>query len=669
MIIGDGRGVTGNGWAVKIMKSLYGGFKMSKIAVLALLLPVAAFADISGTATVNAGGNFSLDNGANVSSGGDISFTGTNLTYVGSAKGGSLALLGSGAAAYASLTSTELTALGSLATTTPIPVGSLPVGTIVGVATNGGNPAKMLITASSAASISFQYTTYETTAPNTPTITQIQNNYGLILPGLPNYGIAPGSLFIIRGTNLASVPVSSITKLQDSTLAGGIPTTLNGATITVTVGSYTAHPGMYYAGATQIAAVLPSATPVGTGTITVNYSNGTSNAAALTVVSSALGLDTYYGSGTGLGVATDLNYSVFNYTNSAKPGQNIILWGSGLGATTDSDTSYTSSPTKVNVPLTIYIGGIQANILYQGGSGFPGLNQIDVTIPASVPTGCGISVVGVSGNFVSNTITLPIGQGGGVCTDPTLGYNGTQLGTLAGKTNYNEGILFITQSTSAGQTTSGATGIFENVQGASSTNITGLTSVGSCNINSTVVGGTAPTITGLDAGTITVTGPTGTQTLSTIPQAAGLYDAQLPAGFIPASGGSYTFKGSGGAQVGSFSASVAYTNPLTWTNSSADTSVNRANGVNLTWSGGASGSIVYIGGTSSSSSVSSSFTCYAPVSAGAFTVPSYVLLALPAGTGTLGITNEANPVSFTASGLDTGILFGGVTFSINATYN
>ncbi len=77
---------------------------MSKIAVLALLLPVAAFADISGTATVNAGGNFNLDAGTNVASGGDISFTGTNLTFVGSAKGGSLAALGiSGATAYASV--------------------------------------------------------------------------------------------------------------------------------------------------------------------------------------------------------------------------------------------------------------------------------------------------------------------------------------------------------------------------------------------------------------------------------------------------------------------------------------------------------------------------------------------------------------------------------------
>jgi uncharacterized protein (TIGR03437 family) len=642
-------------------------------AIAILLFPVAAFADISGTATVNAGSNFSLDNGTNVSSGGDISFTGTSLTFVGSAKGGSLAALGSGAAAYASLSQSTLTLLAGLATATPIPAGSLPVNTIVGVGTNGGNPAKLLITAISSASISFQYTTYESTAPNTPTITQIQNNYGLIVPGLPNYGIAPGTIFIIRGTNLASVPVSSITSLQSSA-APGIPSTLNGATITVTVGSFTAHPGMYYAGATQIAAVLPSGTPVGTGTITVSYNNATSNAQPLTVVTSALGLDTYYGGGTGLGVGTDLSYNVFNYTKSASPGQNIILWGSGLGAdTADSDTTVTTTPHAVNVPLTIYVGGIAVTPDYAGSSGYPGLNQINLKIPSSVTPGCGVSIVAVSGNIVSNTMTLPIAVGGGVCTDPILGYNGTQLGTLAGKTNYNEGILFIIQSTASGKVTSDASGIFENIQTTSSTTTNGLTSVGSCNINSAaVVGSTVPTITGLDAGTITVTGPTGTQTLTTIPQAPGDYIAQLPAGFIPASGGSYTFNGTGGANVGAFSASVAYTNPLVWTNSGSDTSVNRANGVTLTWTGGATGSfgsIVYIGGTSSSSTATASFTCYAPVSAGSFTVPSYVLLALPAGSGTLGITNEANPVSFTATGLDTGILFGGVTFSINSTYN
>ena len=34
-----------------------------------------------------------------------------------------------------------------------------------------------------------------------PTVTEVQNNYSFIAPGLPNYGIAPGSLFIVKGTS------------------------------------------------------------------------------------------------------------------------------------------------------------------------------------------------------------------------------------------------------------------------------------------------------------------------------------------------------------------------------------------------------------------------------------------------------------------------------------
>ncbi len=73
----------------------------------------------------------------------------------------------------------------------------------------------------------------------------------------------------------------------------------------------------------------------------------------------------------------------------------------------------------------------------QGSSGYPGLNQINLTIPANVTTGCAVAVVAVSGSIVSNTVTLPINSGGGVCSDPTLGTDGNQITTLGGKTNYS----------------------------------------------------------------------------------------------------------------------------------------------------------------------------------------------------------------------------------------
>lgn len=652
------------------------------VAFIAVLFPAAALADISSTtpATITAGGSFSLDSGANVSSGGDISLSGASLTFVGSAKGGSLAALGvSGASAYASITQAELTALASLATNTPIPLASLSVNTILGVATNGGNPAKLLVTAIIASpstatfSISFQYTTYIST---TPTITGVQNNYSYITPGLPNYGIAQGSLFIIKGSVLASA--TTVSSLQDPSI--GIPTSLNGASIKVTVGGVTTTPGIYYAIATQIAAVLPSNTPVGTGTVTVTYNNTASNAQSIVVVPSALGLDTYYGTGSGLGVATNpTTGALYNYTNSIPPGTTVVLWGSGLGSTGDSDTTNTSTPHAVSNPPTFYVGGIAVTPLYAGRSVYPGVNQVNLTIPASAPTGCGISVVAVNGSgsasIVSNSVTLPIGSG--VCSDPALGYNGSQLGSGTQAGTYTTAIVSIGQGTSPQQgEVTYVSGIFERITTTSASAPTSILSLGSCFISLPgSVAGSLPTITGLDAGTLTVTGPAGSQTLSELKNPltnalTGDYSMQVANSFLPATGGSFTFTGSGGADVGAFSASVSLGNVISWTNMSSISTVARASGQSVTWSGGTPNSYVYISGTSSSSSgASATFVCYAPVSAGQLTVPNYILLALPPGTGTLGVANSATPASFTASGLTAaGVADASVSFAINATY-
>lgn len=222
-----------------------------------------------------------------------------------------------------------------------------------------------------------------------PVITGVVNNYSYIQPGYPNSGVAPSSLFIITGTGLANA-TSGPVSLQ-STAPPGLPATLNGATVSVSVGGATVTPGLYYALPTQLAAVLPANTPAGTASVTVSL-NGTPSAAfQFQVVPVAPGLDTYYGTGGGLITATDnQSGALINFTNSASPGQTVVLWGSGLGAdTADSDTVYTSSPHPVNQSSTqVYIGGVEATVVYAGSSGYPGLDQIDVTIPANVGVGC-----------------------------------------------------------------------------------------------------------------------------------------------------------------------------------------------------------------------------------------------------------------------------------------
>jgi uncharacterized protein (TIGR03437 family) len=522
------------------------------------------------------------------------------------------------------------------------------------------------------------------TSTPTPAITALQNNYSYILPGLPNYGIAPGSLFIIKGSNLNSQPLSSL----QSSAAPGVPLTLNGTSIPVTVNGTTTQPAIYYTSPSQLAAVLPSSTPVGTGTITVTNSGQASAPTPIQVVQSALGLDTLYGTGTGQGVASDPSFNYLGPTNSASPGEVINLWGSGVGAdTANGDRIYPLKQDNLtNIPMQVYIGGISATISYRGRSQYPGVDQVQVTVPTGVPTGCFVGVVAVSGKIVSNSVTIPVSVAGGPCTDPNVGASSSVSSTLSGKSSVNFGYLALLQSTSPGTgasaapvTSSLALADFQNETGAAFGSSSGgsAASIGSCIVTAPMVlaAGFIPPFTGLDAGTITVNGPGGTQTLSAA-LATTFYEASLPTGYIPSPGGSFTFNGTGGTTIGKFNTTLNFPSPLTWTNMSSISAISRPVGVSVKWTGGSAGSSVVIGGGSTAivggQQVTVGFTCSAPASAGQFAVPSYVLLALPAGpagSGTLMVENLTNPQTFTAAGLDLGYQYAGSSVSINATYN
>jgi hypothetical protein len=95
----------------------------------------------------------------------------------------------------------------------------------------------------------------------------------------------------------------------------------------------------------------------------------------------------------------------------------------------------------------VLIGGIPASILYQGRSGYPGLNQINVMVPQGVSTACAVSVVAMNSNYplVSNVMTLPIATGGGACSDPIMGITAEQIASLSAKSNVNVGLLVILQ--------------------------------------------------------------------------------------------------------------------------------------------------------------------------------------------------------------------------------
>ncbi len=640
------------------------------LAVLAFALPVTAWANLNGTPTLPANTALSLDTGTTSSSGGDILWSGASMTPQGKATATNFGALG--AAGFGILTQSTLSVFPGYSSAA-IPASTLVVNDVFAVKTNGGNYAAVLVTAVSGTSITLQFTTFGVSGgASGPAVTAVQNNYSEIPAGFSNSGIAQGALFVVIGSGLADPNAQAV--LQSSA-GSGLPNTLNGASVKVTVNGTTTVPVFYYAIAGALGLVMPSSTPTGTGQITVTYNGQTSAPYSIQVVQSAMGFDAYYGTGSGLGVATNSATGVlYNYNNSIPPGTTVTLWGSGLGADPARDSTYLAAAFAINSLAHVYIGGVDAPILYQGASGFPGLNQVNVTIPSSAPVGCNVSLVGVTAaGLPTNFTTLPIGSG--PCSDPVFGLSGNQLQTLGGQSTVRSGVVALDQSTSPATTppvTDIALAVFQSRTGSSYASSGGSVSLGGCIVSQTLTStGTTATTTALDAGTINVTGPAGSATLMGIPQLPGYYEAQLASNFIPTSGGSFSFQGGGGKDVGSFTAPVVFSNPiLMWTNQSAAATVTRSAGLPITWTGGSSGTFVAITGNSSSTSpaASGSFTCFAPTSAGQFTVPSYVLAALPAGNGGLNVASNSNYQSFSASGLDFGIAYGFVAYDINSTY-
>jgi hypothetical protein len=56
-----------------------------------------------------------------------------------------------------------------------------------------------------------------------------------------------------------------------------------------------------------------------------------------------------------------------------------------------------------------------------------------------------------------------------------------------------------------------------------------------------------------------------------------------------------------------------------------------------------------------------------PVEAGQFAVPSYILLGMPAGSGSTMVNHQVD-LTFSASGLDTTALTGEIGFSVPSTF-
>ena len=160
----------------------------------------------------------------------------------------------------------------------------------------------------------------------------VKNAASYANPALPNGAIAQGSILNVFGSNMGPASLAYASTLP-------LPTTLSGTQVSVTVTGSTVQCFMIYTSAGQVAAILPSTTPVGTGTITVSYNAAESATAPIRVAASSFGIFTINQQGGGQAVVQDGNYKFNSATFAFQPRETVVLWGTGLGPISGNDAN------------------------------------------------------------------------------------------------------------------------------------------------------------------------------------------------------------------------------------------------------------------------------------------------------------------------------------------
>lgn len=467
-----------------------------------------------------------------------------------------------------------------------------------------------------------------------PSVTGVFNAASWIPPNLPNSGVAQGAIFTVTGTGLGPSTLQAATSYPLPSTAG-----LGGTTVQVKVGGVTETCIMIYTVSNQVAALLPSATHTGAGTLTLSY-QGESSSFAIQVMAADFGTFALNEGGSGPGVFTDTSYNVITMVNAAHPGETLVLWGSGLGPVTGDETEPPPAGDLDVGEVQVLVGNQLVTPLYAGRSSSPGLDQINFVVPPGI-TGCKTSVAVVVKGVTGNVTTLSVAPAG----QTTCGDTFNALTTANLEKAVSSGSLNIAgvglSHTVDGDVLAGYFTSFPLNSLIRSYGGTSAPSVGNCLsyeiLNSTLIFtdpiAASGTVSFLDVGSqLALTGPNGNKNIDAT--STGVFATFLatssPYYLAP---GDYTVaNGSGGSNVAGFNWNLTLPASVV---PDIPSSINRSQDLTLTWTGGSNFpvvSIVLYNGVKTTSTLKSYvyIICTAAGSAGTFTVPSAILSLLPA---------------------------------------
>jgi hypothetical protein len=396
-------------------------------------------------------------------------------------------------------------------------------------------------------------------------------------------------------------------------------------------------------------------------------------------------------SGTGLAVVynyisqseSDVNrLTAGNYNGSlsspAKPGQVLIAWGTGLGPYAAGDNATVTHDFSTSETITAIVGGVSIPVAFAGLSGYAADDQINFTLPGNVPTGCAVTLqISVNG-VLSAPTSIAIATSASATACVQTGYTTQQLqyldqgGTItAGGFSLSQEV--VTVASLGTEKIDDISGSFTQVTGfqlsSSGTPSYSLTTVGSCQVFKYTFTGSTVTVGGaksLDAGTVTITGPSGTNLTNQklTEDSSNEYDYTIGTEGITLPGqnngtilaGTYTLTGSGGTAVGPFNTSITIGPPLVLS-SPLPTTVTESAGFTLNWTGGNASDVVNIVGATSTTTgtganrvyTETGFICTTTAGQKTYTVPPAVLTLLVPANGALDIGSGVGPVNFNAT--------------------
>ncbi|MGA1996317.1 MAG: hypothetical protein ABSH45_11125 [Bryobacteraceae bacterium] len=413
---------------------------------------------------------------------------------------------------------------------------------------------------------------------------------------------------------------------------------------------------MAYSLAAQVAGLLPSSIAPGTYAVQVTYNTKTSASQTVTVAARSFGIATSNSQGTGAAQATisnvnsgislvrltsgSLAFEGYSWTlTPAHPGDTLVLWGTGGGADAANDTGGTSGDQTAAGNFDVNVDGTPITPLYAGASsGYPGLWQINFTLPASIAADCFASVQVSAGGQLGNLVTISIAAAGQ--TSCTSQISAATLSKLDSGGTITMAGLTMGHSTY----TSGSTTIISEVVGGVINSYTAAEFLlpysgpkfGACTVLAETypAGGKEPSAPDaqLDAGTLHISGPGLSQNVGATTYATGPnYYSSLAGGTLQG-GGAYTLTGAGGTQVGPFSATATMPTSFT-TNLNSITTINRSQPLTVTWTGtGFDQVIIMVTGAILTTTTTDevSVSCAVPASLGTYSIPAAALAYLPA---------------------------------------